>query len=105
MRNGKHYVPIRMTKSSKERFVKMCKACNVPECTFLYWLVNDMAIRESPPQAYFDLNRLFTNTEINVGQVWLSSKDIPEPIRKKYHDLSEEIGKYDRKILNKLMFF
>jgi len=105
MRNGKHYVSVRLTKAEKENFLALSKACGVPENTLLYWLVNNMPIHERPPEAFFKLNSLFMRTGINVGNVWLCSKYVSEPIRNKYHDLSREIGNYDNEIFRKIMFF
>ena len=44
MRNGQHYVSVRMTKAEKENFLRLSKLCNAPEKTVLYWLVNDMIV-------------------------------------------------------------
>ena len=105
MRNGKHYVSVRLTKAEKEYFLSTCKSCGVPEKTLLYWLVNNMPVREKPPEAYFRLNRLFTHMEINVDHVRLNGGVVSESIRNKYHELSNIISKYDNKIFRKIMFF
>ena len=52
MRNGKHYVQVRMTKAEKENFLRLSKLCNAPEKTVLYWLVNDMIVYEKPPEIF-----------------------------------------------------
>ena len=49
MRNGKHDIPVRMTRTEKENFLRLSKLCNAPEKTVLYWLVNDMIVYEKPP--------------------------------------------------------
>lgn len=51
MRNGKHYVPVRMTKSEKENFLKLSELCRAPEKTVLYWLLNGMIVYEKPPES------------------------------------------------------
>ena len=58
MRNGKHYVPVRMTKAEKENFLRLSKLCNAPEKTVLYWLVNDMIVYEKPPEIFFKITWL-----------------------------------------------
>ena len=52
MRNGKHYVPVRMTKSEKENFLKLSELCRAPEKTVLYWLLNGMIVYEKPPEIF-----------------------------------------------------
>ena len=44
MRNGKHYVSVRMTKTEKENFLKLSKLCNAPEKTVLYWLFQNYKV-------------------------------------------------------------
>ena len=57
MRNGKHYVPVRMTKSEKENFLKFSELCRAPEKTVLYWLLNGMIVYEKPPEIFFKITR------------------------------------------------
>ena len=65
MRNGKHYVPVRMTKAEKENFLRLSKLCNAPEKTVLYWLVNDMIVYEKPPETFFKISNLMRRLETN----------------------------------------
>ena len=54
MRNGKHYVPVRMTKSEKREFLKASVSYAVPlRKQFLYWLVNDMIVNEKAARDLF----------------------------------------------------
>lgn len=105
MRNGKHYVSVRLTKTEKEQFLRICKLCAIPECTVLYWLVNGMPIHERPPESFFKLNRLFLHIYLNLDHIWLSRENIPQPIRDKYHALSGQMRKTDRAIFSKAMFY
>ena len=55
MRNGKHYVHVRMIKSEKDKFLRLSTLCRSPEKTVLYWLVNDMIVNEKPMSITFGL--------------------------------------------------
>ena len=78
MRNGKHYVQVRMTKSEKENFLRLSKLCNAPEKTVLYWLVNDMIVYEKPPETFFKITRLMLRLQISVDHIWLSHNYMSE---------------------------
>lgn len=88
MRNGKHYVPVRMTKAEKEIFLRISKLCNAPEKTVLYWLVNDMIVYEKPPEIFFKITRLMLRLQINVDHICLSRYGLSEAIKMKYHRFS-----------------
>lgn len=104
MRNGKHYVPVRMTKTEKENFLKLSKLCNAPEKTVLYWLVNDMIVYEKPPETFFKITRLMLRLQINVDHIWLSRYGLSEAIKTKYHRFSKALNNYDCEILYKGLF-
>ena len=78
MRNGKHYVQVRMTKTEKENFLRLSKLCNAPEKTVLYWLVNDMIVYEKPPETFFKITRLMLRLQINVDHICLSRYGLSE---------------------------
>ena len=82
MRNGKHYVQVRMTKTEKEDFLRLSKLCNAPEKTVLYWLVNDMIVYEKPPETFFKITRLMLRLQINVDHICLSRYGLSEAINK-----------------------
>ena len=92
MRNGKHYVQVRMTKAEKENFLRLSKQCNAPEKTVLYWLVNDMIVYEKPPETYFKITRLMLRLQINVDQIRLSRYGLSEAIKMKYHRFSKALN-------------
>lgn len=104
MRNGKHYVQVRMTKTEKENFLRLSKLCNAPEKTVLYWLVNDMVVYEKPPEIFFKITRLMLRLETNVAHIWLGGSILSETIKTKYYNLSKEINKYDCEITFKGLF-
>ena len=89
MRNGKHYVPVRMTKSEKEYFLRLSELCHAPEKTVLYWLVNDMVVYEKPPEIFFKISKLMRRLETNVDHIWLgrsnlkAMKPLPESCKNK----------------------
>lgn len=104
MRNGKHYVQVRMTKTEKENFLRLSKLCNAPEKTVLYWLVNDMLVYEKPPETFFKITRLMLRLQINVDHTWLSRYGLSEAIKMKYHRFSKALNNYDCGILFKGLF-
>ena len=104
MRNGKHYVPVRMTKSEKEYFLKLSELCRAPEKTVLYWLLNDMIVYEKPPETFFKITRLMLRLETNVAHIWLCDSILSEAIKAKYYNLSKEINNYDCEITFKGLF-
>lgn len=104
MRNGKHYVPVRMTKAEKENFLRISKLCNAPEKTVLYWLVNDMIVYEKPPEIFFKITRLMLRLQINVDHIWLSHNNLSESTQFKYHDFSKKLNNYDCEIIYKGLF-
>ena len=81
MRNGKHYVPVRMTKSEKENFLKLSELCRAPEKTVLYWLLNGMIVYEKPPEIFFKITRLMLRLETNVAHIWLGGSILSEAIK------------------------
>ena len=99
MRNGKHYVPVRMTKSEKENFLKLSELCRAPEKTVLYWLLNGMIVYEKPPEIFFKITRLMLRLETNVAHIWLGGSILSE-----YYKLSKEINNYDCEITFKGLF-
>ena len=104
MRNGKHYVSVRMTKTEKENFLRLSKLCNAPEKTVLYWLVNDMIVYEKPPETFFKISSLMRRLETNVAHIWLCGSILSEAIKAKYYNLSKEINNYDCEITFKGLF-
>ena len=91
MRNGKHYVPVRMTKSEKENFLKLSELCRAPEKTVLYWLLNGMIVYEKPPEIFFKITRLMLRMETNVAHIWLGGSILSEAIKTNIQEaLSEE---------------
>ncbi len=102
MRNGKHYVSVRLTKDEKEYFLNISKACGIPERTLLYWLVNDMPVSEKPPEIFFKLCNLFIHTQVNVG---ICERNLSERIKSKYSLCAKKISEYNWKILRKAMFY
>ena len=104
MRNGKHYVQVRMTKTEKENFLRLSKLCNAPEKTVLYWLVNDMIVYEKPPETFFKISKLMRRLETNVDHIWLGRSDLSEVIKTKYYKLSKALNNYDCEITYKGLF-
>ena len=104
MRNGKHYVSVRMTKTEKENILKLSKLCNAPEKTVLYWLVNDMIVYEKPPEIFFKITRLMLRLQINVDHICLSRYGLSEAIKMKYHRFSKELNDCDCEITFKGLF-
>ena len=80
MRNGKHYVPVRMTKSEKDKFLRLSTLCRAPEKTVLYWLVT------------------------NVVHIWLGRSNLSETTKRKYHRFSKELNDRDCEITFKGLF-
>lgn len=104
MRNGKHYVPVCMTKAEKENFLRISKLCNAPQKTVLYWLVNDMIVYEKPPEIFFKITRLMLRLQINVDHICLSRYGLSEAIKMKYHRFSKELNDCDCEITFKGLF-
>ena len=104
MRNGKHYVPVRMTKSEKDKFLRLSTLCRAPEKTVLYWLVNDMIVNEKPPEIFFKISKLMRRLETNVDHIWRGRSNLSEAIKTKYYKLSKEINNYDCEITFKGLF-
>lgn len=89
MRNGKHYVPVRMTKSEKDKFLRPSTLCRVPEKTVLYWLVNDMIVNEKPPEIFSKITSLLLRLQTNVDHIWLCHYNLSETTKRKYHRFSK----------------
>ena len=104
MRNGKHYVPVRMTKSEKDKFLRLSTLCRAPEKTVLYWLVNGMIVNEKPPEIFFKISKLMRRLETNVDHIWLGRSNLSEAIKTKYHRFSKALNNYDCEILYKGLF-
>lgn len=104
MRNGKHYVPVRMTKSEKDKFLRLSTLCRAPEKTVLYWLVNGMIVNEKPPEIFFKITSLLLRLQTNVDHIWLGGSILSEAIKMKYYNLSKEINNYDCEITFKGLF-
>lgn len=104
MRNGKHYVQVRMTKAEKEKFLTLSKLCNAPEKTVLYWLVNDMIVYEKPPETSFKITSLLLRLQTNVDHIWLGRSNLSEKTKHKYHRFSKELNDCDCEITFKGLF-
>ncbi|WP_106765490.1 hypothetical protein [Pseudoruminococcus massiliensis] len=104
MRNGKHYVQVRMTKAEKENFLRISKLCNAPEKTVLYWLVNDMIVNEKPPEIFHKITRLLLRLQTNVDHIWLGHNNLSEKTKHKYHRFSKALNNYDCEIIYKGLF-
>ena len=104
MRNGKHYVPVRMTKSEKDKFLRLSTLCRAPEKIVLYRLVNDMVVYEKPPEIFFKITRLMLRLETNVAHIWLGGSILSEAIKTKCYKRSKEINNYDCEITFKGLF-
>ena len=104
MRNGKHYVAVRMTPEEKKHFLDICNLCKVPEITLLYWLVKNMTVNQRAPDSFFTLIRLLTRLQENVGHIWLTDSGISEATNYKYYRLMQIINKYENRILSKGVF-
>ena len=104
MRNGKHYVQVRMTKTEKENFLRLSKLCNAPEKTVLYWLVNDMIVNEKPPEIFFKITMLLLRLQTNVDHIWLGHNNLSETTKHKYHRFSKELNDCDCEITFKGLF-
>ena len=85
MRNGKHYVHVRMTKSEKDKFLRLSTLCRAPEKTVLYWLINDMIVNEKPPEIFHKITRLLLRLQTNVDHIWLGHNNLSEKTKHKYH--------------------
>lgn len=104
LRNGKHYVPVRMTKSEKDKFLRLSTLCRAPEKTVLYWLVNDMIVNEKPPEIFFKITRLLLRLQTNVDHIWLGRSNLSETTKHKYHKFSKELNDRDCEITFKGLF-
>lgn len=80
MRNGKHYVPVRMTKSEKDKFLRFSTLCRAPEKTVLYWLVNGMIVNEKPPKIFFKITSLLLRLQTNVDHIWLGHNNLSKQL-------------------------
>lgn len=103
MRNGKHYVSVRMTSEEKDRFISIAKQCNIPERTLLYWLVEKMPVREFPPKSFWRLNRLLLRVTLEAGSIWLN-RNLPKEYEQEYYNFSHVINKCDCNITHKIIF-
>lgn len=95
MRNGKHYVPVRMTKSEKNNFLRLSTLCRAPEKTVLYWLLNDMMVYEKPPEIFFKITGLLLRLQTNIDHIWLGHNNLSEITKHKYHRFSKELNDCD----------
>ena len=98
MRNGKHYVAIRMTPEEKKHFLNICDLCKVPEITLLYWLVKNMTVHQRAPDSFFTLIRLLTRIHSNVGHIGSVRNNMSEETKYKYYRLGDLINKYECRI-------
>ena len=103
MRNGNHYVPVRMTPEEKARFIGIAKQCNAPEKTVLYWLMNNMTVRENPPEQFWELQHLLGRLTVNADCIWLQ-RNLPEKYIQKYYDLGRRINIHDCNITFKCVY-
>lgn len=104
MRNGKHYVSVRMTKSEKDKFLRLSTLCRAPEKTVSYWLINDMIVNEKPPEIFFKITRLLLRLQTNVDHIWLGHSNLSEKTKLKYHRFSKELNDCDCEITFKGLF-
>ena len=98
MRNGKHYVAIRMTPDEKRHFLDLCNLCKVPEITLLYWLVKNKTVHQRAPDNFFNLIRLLTRIHINVGNIGSVRSSMSEETKYKYYRLGDLMNKYECRI-------
>ncbi|MBQ0084605.1 MAG: hypothetical protein KBS52_07610 [Clostridiales bacterium] len=104
MRNGKHYVAVRMTPTEKRRFLEICNLCKVPERTVFYRLVDNMIVNQRAPDSFYKLTRLLSRLQTNVSHIWLSNNMLPEDIKNKYYNFEQELNKLEREIFFKGAF-
>ena len=98
MRNGKHYVAVRMTPEEKKHFLNICSLCKVPEKTVLYWLTEKMIVHQKIPDDFFKITRLLTDIQCDVGHIWVIGSGILETTKYKYYRLMQIINKYESRI-------
>ena len=104
MRNGKHFVPVRMTKSEKNKFLRLSTLCRAPEKTVLYWLINDMIVNEKPPEIFFKITGLLLRLQTNIDHIWLGRSNLSEKTKHKYHRFSKKLNDRDCEITFKGLF-
>ena len=92
-----------MTADEKARFVGIAKQCNAPEKTLLYWLAEQMPVREYPPEMFWKINRLLLRITTNIGCIWLK-RNLPEQYKDKYYRLGHIINRHDCNITFRCMF-
>ena len=92
MRNGKHYVPVRMTKSEKDKFLRLST------------LVNDMIVNEKPHEIFFKITGLLLRLQTNIDHIWLGHNNLSETTKHKYHRFSKELNDRDCEITFKGLF-
>ena len=103
MRNGKHYIQVRLTPDEKERFVGAAKQCNAPEKTIMYWMMEKRPVREYPPEKFFKLHHLLLRITTNISCIWCN-RNLPEQYSNKYYHLSHVINHHDCNITFRSMF-
>lgn len=103
MRNGKHYVSVRLTKKEKERFDAQQEICGLTKIAMLYHMSNDGVLGEKFQKEYLRLNHLLSRLDSNISHLWLTNRIDSEVIKGKYYRLSEEFNHFNCIIMNKLL--
>ena len=103
MRNGKHYVSVRLTKKDKDRFDTQQQICGLTKRTMLYHLSNGNVLGEKYQKEYLRLNRLLLRLDINMGHLWLTNRIDSEITKDKYYHLSKDFNRVNCEILDKLL--
>jgi len=104
MRNGTHYVQVRVTPDMKTRFVAVANTCKIRERTVLCHLVNGNVLAERPPEEFWKFNRLLTRVPLLIGQIWLNKNIRSERLRQKYYTAEKQLNRSCVTILHKIIF-
>ena len=98
------YVPVRMTKSEKDKFLRLSALRRAPEKTVLYWLINDMIVNEKPPEIFHKITMLLLRLQTNIDHIRLGRSNLSEKTKHKYHRFSKELNDCDCEITFKGLF-
>jgi len=104
MRNGTHYVQVRVTPDMKARFIAVANTCKIRERAVLYHLVNGNVLAEHPPEEFGKLNRILTRIPLLIGQIWLNKNIRSETLRQKYYTAEKLVNKSCVSVLRKIIF-
>ena len=85
MRNGKHYVQVRLSPEEKDRLLWICRLSGMSEKLILLRMMDKKPVNERPPEEFWRLRRLLQRIESDVCTLRLS---VPEKYNRLYTQMN-----------------